>query len=175
MSPKKCPRKVTQKGDISWTILSTRCHQKCPRNVTSFVHEMSPIMSTKCLPPVHTWQINRILLASSQQWCWKVKKLGGASTVIDNLPSPGWNRVNWLSNIWGASGNSSTTAPHWSFCQFALHWFWQDLFYTYFLNSSILSLYSGLYHIFQKILDWMLYSPVHLNLDLESLHLIQSL
>merc|ERR1712051_684638 len=51
MSPKKCPRKVTQKGDISWTILSTRCHQKCPRNVTPFVHEMSPIMSTKCLPP----------------------------------------------------------------------------------------------------------------------------
>ena len=53
MSPKKCPRKVTQKEDISWTFLSTRCRQKCPRNVTSFVHEMSPIMSTKCLPPVN--------------------------------------------------------------------------------------------------------------------------
>ena len=52
MSPKKCPRKVTQKGDISWTKLSTRCHQKCPRNVTPSVHEMSPIMSTKCLPPL---------------------------------------------------------------------------------------------------------------------------
>ena len=51
MSPKKCPQKVTQKEDISWTFLSTRCQQKCPRDVTPFVHEMSPIMSTKCLPP----------------------------------------------------------------------------------------------------------------------------
>jgi hypothetical protein len=30
--------------------MSTKCHQKCPRDVTSFVHEMSPIMSTTCLP-----------------------------------------------------------------------------------------------------------------------------
>ena len=52
MSSKKCPRKVTQKEDISWTFLSTKCRQKCPRDVTPFVHEMSPIMSTKCLPPV---------------------------------------------------------------------------------------------------------------------------
>ena len=59
MSPKKCPRKVTQKGDISWTKLSTRCHQKCPRNVTSFVHEMSPIMSTKCLPPSELCSLNK--------------------------------------------------------------------------------------------------------------------
>ena len=51
MSSKKCPRKVTQKEDISWTFLSTKCRQKCPRDVTPFVHEMSPIMSTKCLPP----------------------------------------------------------------------------------------------------------------------------
>ena len=26
--------------------------QKCPRNVTKSVHEMSPIMSTRCLPPI---------------------------------------------------------------------------------------------------------------------------
>ena len=52
MSSKKCPRKVTQKEDISWTFLSTKCRQKCPRDVTPFVHEMSPIMSTKCLPPI---------------------------------------------------------------------------------------------------------------------------
>ena len=58
MSPKKCPRKVTQKEDISWTLLSTRCRQKCPRDVTPFVHEMSPIMSTKCLPPVSNRQTN---------------------------------------------------------------------------------------------------------------------
>ena len=32
--------------------MSMKCHQKCPRDVTSFVHEMSPIMSTRCLPPV---------------------------------------------------------------------------------------------------------------------------
>ena len=56
----KCPRKVIQLGDFSWTKMSTRCHQKCPReftlkiylrNVTHFekkcprnviVHEMSP-------------------------------------------------------------------------------------------------------------------------------------
>ena len=52
MSSKKCPRKVTQKEDISWTFLSTKCRQKCPRDVTPFVHEMSPIMSTRCLPPL---------------------------------------------------------------------------------------------------------------------------
>ena len=48
----KCPRKVNQKEDFSWTLLSTRCHQKCPRDVTHFVHEKSPIMSTRCLPPI---------------------------------------------------------------------------------------------------------------------------
>merc|ERR1712051_768607 len=64
-SPQKCPRKVTNLGDISWTKMSTKCHQKCPRNVTKKnvhemspknvhemspknVHEMSPLMSTKC-------------------------------------------------------------------------------------------------------------------------------
>ena len=57
MSPKKCPRKVTQKEDFSWTLLSTRCHQKCPREVTPFVHEKSPIMSTRCLPPMPCWNI----------------------------------------------------------------------------------------------------------------------
>jgi hypothetical protein len=51
-SPKTCPRKVTQKEDFSWTLLSTRCHQKCPREVTPFVHKKSPIMSTRCLPPL---------------------------------------------------------------------------------------------------------------------------
>ena len=67
MSPKKCPRKVTQKGDISWTKLSTRCHQKCPRNVTPFVHEMSPIMSTKCLPPEKTsWTV-----AYKNEWVYQ--------------------------------------------------------------------------------------------------------
>ena len=51
MSPKKCPQKVTQKKDILLTKVSMRCHQKCPRDVTPFGHEMSPIMSTRCLPP----------------------------------------------------------------------------------------------------------------------------
>ena len=51
-SPKKCPQKVTQKEDFSWTLLSTRCHQKCLHDVTPFVHEKSCIMSTRCLPPV---------------------------------------------------------------------------------------------------------------------------
>ena len=50
-SPKKCPRKVTQK--CPWK--STKCDQKCPRNVTKSVHEMSPIMSMRCLPPIHTY------------------------------------------------------------------------------------------------------------------------
>ena len=34
------PKKRTSRG------------QKCPRNVTKCVHEMSPIMSTRCLPPL---------------------------------------------------------------------------------------------------------------------------
>ena len=29
-----------------------KCHQKGPRDVTSLVHDMSPIMSVRCLPPV---------------------------------------------------------------------------------------------------------------------------
>ena len=66
MSPKKCTRKVTQKEDISWTFLSTRCHQKCPRDFTPFVHEKSPIMSTRCLPPyivcLATWHCLCILI-----------------------------------------------------------------------------------------------------------------
>ena len=33
------PKKRTSRG------------QKCPQNVTKSVHEMSPIMSTRCLPP----------------------------------------------------------------------------------------------------------------------------
>ena len=60
MSSKKCPRKVTQKEDISWTFLSTKCRQKCPRDFTPFVHEMSPIMSTKCLPPLN--RVIRVLI-----------------------------------------------------------------------------------------------------------------
>ena len=62
MSPKKCPRKVTQKEDISWTFLSTRCRQKCPRDVTPFVHEMSPIMSTRCLPPFQNGQKTNLII-----------------------------------------------------------------------------------------------------------------
>ena len=45
MSPKKYPRDVTQKCPRNVT-------QKCPRNVTPYVHEMSPFMSTRCLPPL---------------------------------------------------------------------------------------------------------------------------
>ena len=45
MSPKKCPRDVTKKCPRNVT-------KKCPRNVTPYVHEMSPFMSTKCLPPL---------------------------------------------------------------------------------------------------------------------------
>jgi hypothetical protein len=80
-SPQKCPRKVTQLGDISWTKMSTRCHQKCPRkvtlkkcprNVTHFdkkcprnviVHEMSPsrlfqplrLLILQLLHPLHVY------------------------------------------------------------------------------------------------------------------------
>ena len=54
-SPQKCPRKVTQLGDISWTKMSTRCHQKCPRNVTQKMStRCHPKMSTKCHPKVST-------------------------------------------------------------------------------------------------------------------------
>ena len=67
MSSKKCPRKVTQKEDISWTFLSTKCRQKCPRDVTPFVHEMSPIMSTKCLPPVQ-FQAKQTNKPSETNW-----------------------------------------------------------------------------------------------------------
>jgi hypothetical protein len=61
MSPKKCPRNVTQKEDFSWTKVSTKCHQKCPQEVTPFVHENSPIMSTRCLPPKCTLEFFKIL------------------------------------------------------------------------------------------------------------------
>ena len=50
--PKNVHENSPKKEDFSWTKVSTKCHQKCPLDVTSFVHEMSPIMSTRCLPPV---------------------------------------------------------------------------------------------------------------------------
>ena len=31
--------------------VSTKIHQKCPRKFTYFVHEYSPFMSTRSLPP----------------------------------------------------------------------------------------------------------------------------
>ena len=34
--------------------ISTRIHQKCPREFTYFVHENSPFMSTRNLPPLKT-------------------------------------------------------------------------------------------------------------------------
>ena len=36
------------------------------------------------------------------QRCRKVKKFGGPVVISgDNLPSPGWNRVNWSAKYWG--------------------------------------------------------------------------
>ena len=48
------------------------------------------------------------------QWCRKVKKLVGVAVVIgwDNMPSPGWNRVNWSAKYCeGASGQSGHPGP----------------------------------------------------------------
>jgi hypothetical protein len=59
MSPKKCPRNVTQKCPRNVT-------QKCPRNVTPFVHEKSPFMSTRCLPPIFLIQITSNYLWASE-------------------------------------------------------------------------------------------------------------
>ena len=39
--------------------------QKCPRDVTPFVHEMSPTMSTKCLPPL-LGDVNKLFVLGSK-------------------------------------------------------------------------------------------------------------
>ena len=88
-SHQKCPRKVTQKEDISWTFCSTRCRQKCPRDVTPFVHEMSPIMSTKCLPPSEN--LRRTAIPTSlgpkfwQLWIYKLDHIILNSTILPPL------------------------------------------------------------------------------------------
>ena len=100
MSSKKCPRKVTQKEDISWTFLSTKCRQKCPRDVNPFVHEMSPIMSTKCLPPklvrTNLDPLQHILEYSSLKYKLKIRnsfcfelfeKEAGAKRNVKNHPT----------------------------------------------------------------------------------------
>jgi hypothetical protein len=46
----KCPQKFTQKDEFSWT--------KSPREFTYFVHENSPFMSTRSLPPQKTKPLN---------------------------------------------------------------------------------------------------------------------
>ena len=100
MSPKKCPRKVTQKcprnvtqeEDFLWTKVFTKCHQKCPQDVTSFVHKMSPIMSTRCLPLLSGQQGEESMIWDKMSCinCWMVKsnlvispyKIGTSASMI---------------------------------------------------------------------------------------------
>ena len=94
------PKKRTSRG------------QKCPRNVTKSVHEMSPIMSTRCLPPVSTTPImakgcrqclslSVVQLKGRYVWAWWF-------TVFikpDNLES----HYDWLSTYSLSRSNSANS------------------------------------------------------------------
>ena len=57
------------------------------------------------------------------QWCRKGKKFGGPVVMGEhNLPSPGWNRVNWSAKYWGARVPPAPV-PAWPVApRFRHHW-----------------------------------------------------
>ena len=67
----KCPWKVTQREDFSWTScvhemspkVSTKSHPFCPREVTYYVHEMSATQSQIHIASLIVWEEMYIWLA----------------------------------------------------------------------------------------------------------------
>ena len=83
--------------------MSSRCHQKCPQDVTPFVHEMSPIMSTKCLPP-DTIRSNEICIRQEVP----VYKLHNGGKSIQNL-----NSNYWYEHSYGTLGMLQNYCMYW--------------------------------------------------------------
>ena len=122
----KCPRKFTPK-------MSMIIHQKCPREFTHFVHENSPFMSTRSLPP--GWQE---LNFSSSPNPSKLRKRKENSKTLPSIVS---KTSNW-DQMWPGFCNkmlsvSQILSPLFlTFCRSKICGFWNELLVPFSFNFN---------------------------------------